>query len=101
MHPALYINELLVKICSYLYNVTEPDEDNDLIFRSNPQVDLASLASLTRTCRAFHEPAASFLWSAQDSLLPLLRCLGCSVMERHVLEFDRIEKQLVRLIYGF
>ncbi|KAI0667677.1 hypothetical protein C8Q78DRAFT_1147457 [Trametes maxima] len=56
MHNALFLNELVANICSYV----------------DKQADLAALA---RTCSDFHEPAIQFLWANLSTLVPLLMTL--------------------------
>ncbi|KAJ7725288.1 hypothetical protein DFH07DRAFT_253203 [Mycena maculata] len=64
MHRGLFIPEIVGLIFAELRRPAQPlvDERNDL-------------AALTRTCKAFQDPALNLLWSEQDTLDNLLRTL--------------------------
>lgn len=76
MHRALFIQELLVHICEFLHI----DRDDLWSTISEKRVAKATLASLARTSRIFHDPAIRSLWSVQTDLTPLILCLGDSVV---------------------
>lgn len=60
MHRCLTIPEMVQMVCSHL----EPDEG-----------DSPSLATLARTSSVFHGPALDRLWSYQNTIGNLLRCM--------------------------
>ncbi|KII86169.1 hypothetical protein PLICRDRAFT_700290 [Plicaturopsis crispa FD-325 SS-3] len=68
MHHCLQISEIMSLVCSEL-----PCE--------NGTVGLGELASLARTCRAFHDPALDVLWRTLRSLEPLIRTLPADLWE--------------------
>ncbi|KAJ7634541.1 hypothetical protein FB45DRAFT_829810 [Roridomyces roridus] len=63
MHPCLDVTEMV-----------------DLIFTGLKKYR-PTLAALARTCRGFHEPALDVLWSEQDTLRHVLKCLPSSLWE--------------------
>lgn len=78
MHSCLEILEILSQAFSYLKG--DPKWPRLKFHKS-------ALASLPRTCRAFHQPAIRELWYYQRSLRPLSQCLPSNayVIEDEVL----------------
>ncbi|KAI0795839.1 hypothetical protein C8Q75DRAFT_730033 [Abortiporus biennis] len=81
MHSALYIEELVQNIISYLR-----PEDAESTYLGSQEYNLRSytLNSLARTCTALHDAASDALWSTQRSLVPLVRCLGDAVVQQRI-----------------
>ncbi|KAF8126061.1 hypothetical protein EV363DRAFT_1349672 [Boletus edulis] len=65
MHPALYVEEILLEIFGYSYDREE----------STMRINKTDLPALARTCKAFRDPALDILWAELYSLAPLIRCL--------------------------
>ena len=64
--------------CRGLYHALEIQEILLSIFGHCPSLPSwrrADTLALTRTCRAFKEPALGVLWEELDNLSPLVRCL--------------------------
>ncbi|GLB38758.1 hypothetical protein LshimejAT787_0506230 [Lyophyllum shimeji] len=80
MHRSLQIPEIVKLICEQLEVI-------------NPQTSeqFKCLAAFLRTCRAFHEPALSIVWSNVDSLVPLLKCMPRDLwmIEKETFKFNR------------
>ncbi|KAF8121708.1 hypothetical protein EV363DRAFT_1362970 [Boletus edulis] len=65
MHPALYVEEILLEIFGYCYDREE----------YTMCINKTDLPALARTCKAFRDPALDILWAELYSLAPLIRCL--------------------------
>ncbi|KAF8126051.1 hypothetical protein EV363DRAFT_1349628 [Boletus edulis] len=65
MHPALYVEEILLEIFGQCYDREE----------STMRINKTDLPALARTCKAFRDPALDILWAELYSLAPLIRCL--------------------------
>ncbi|KAJ7657238.1 hypothetical protein DFH06DRAFT_1045211 [Mycena polygramma] len=65
MHRTLRLPEVLVSVFSYL----------------DPTADAKDLAGLARTCIGFHSIALDALWSHQNGVLNLLRCMPSDLWE--------------------
>ncbi|KAI9567216.1 hypothetical protein HD554DRAFT_1008723 [Boletus coccyginus] len=72
MHRALYLEEILCNIFSYIPFCSHLPFPIPLQEHFLSQKDFLSLA---RTCRAFKEPALDILWVRLEDLSPLVRCL--------------------------
>ncbi|CAL1712122.1 unnamed protein product [Somion occarium] len=69
MHHIFHIVEIVNAICGYIYDDAKSKH---------------ALVALAMTCRAFQETALSVLWKHQESLVPLLLCLGDAIKERRL-----------------
>lgn len=78
MHQALFIQELLLRICELL-RINSNQSWTTRADQADRRAAKVALASLASTCRIFHNPAISTLWASQTSLTPLVLCLGDSV----------------------
>ncbi|KAF8447209.1 hypothetical protein L210DRAFT_3472025, partial [Boletus edulis BED1] len=67
MHPALYVEEILLEIFGHCYDREEST--------SSMRINKTDLPALARTCKAFRDPALDILWAELYSLAPLIRCL--------------------------
>lgn len=84
MHPALYIEEILLNIFSYCYTRKRYSWPPPPFRYAN-----VHLAALARTCRTFKEPALDMIWAELDDLTPLVRCLPKAswIKVEHVSQF--------------
>ncbi|KAH7919094.1 hypothetical protein BV22DRAFT_1041215 [Leucogyrophana mollusca] len=71
MHSCLLIPELSCLIFESLHPLLTQD----------PKCHLQDLAALARTCRSLSASALDVLWHTQDSLGPLVLCMGDSIVE--------------------
>ncbi|KAI9567238.1 hypothetical protein HD554DRAFT_1011308 [Boletus coccyginus] len=72
MHRALYVEEILRNIFSYIPISFHMCRPFPLVKHPQSQKDILSLVM---TCRAFKEPALDILWACLQDLSPLVRCL--------------------------
>ncbi|KAL4066484.1 hypothetical protein V8B97DRAFT_1874426 [Scleroderma yunnanense] len=77
MHRALLMPEIIRLIFTFVREFDEVPTDEN--FPSQPMIHSTpgktALASLARTCRAFHEPAIDELWMHLEALDPLIKLL--------------------------
>ncbi|KII86311.1 hypothetical protein PLICRDRAFT_43905 [Plicaturopsis crispa FD-325 SS-3] len=85
MHPCLETFDILLLICTSVRD----DEAGSGTEGTHP-----TLASLARTCRAFHEVASDLLWEEQMGVQPLIKCMPPDLWHEERLESGEI--QLVR-----
>ncbi|KAI9574109.1 hypothetical protein HD554DRAFT_2309665 [Boletus coccyginus] len=103
MHRALYLEEILRNIFSYIpFVIPLPGPPLTPVrgrFRS--QSDMLSLAT---TCKAFKEPALDMLWASLQDLSPLIRCLPEQswIISQHVYSLNRrLEQADWDIILGY
>ncbi|KAF8125988.1 hypothetical protein EV363DRAFT_1349423 [Boletus edulis] len=65
MHPALYVEEILLEIFGHCYDCA----------RYHMYFNETDLPSLARTCKTFSDPVLDILWTELHSVAPLIRCL--------------------------
>ncbi|KAF8447224.1 hypothetical protein L210DRAFT_3757192 [Boletus edulis BED1] len=68
MHPALYVEEILLEIFGHCY-----DRAGHRMYYI--YINKTDLPTLARTCKAFRDPALDILWAELYSLAPLIKCL--------------------------
>jgi len=87
MHRALLMPEIVRLIFTFVRGFDEaPTNEN---FLSQPMAQTtpgkSTLASLARTCRAWHDPAIDELWMHLDTLDPLIKLLPCRMWaKKHI-----------------
>ncbi|KIJ59274.1 hypothetical protein HYDPIDRAFT_33344 [Hydnomerulius pinastri MD-312] len=72
--PCLLLIEIITLIFEYVRQWDEYPPD-DIEVKWDRTMGKKTLASLARTCKAFHEPALDVLWMKLDSLDPLIKLL--------------------------
>ncbi|KAF8447212.1 hypothetical protein L210DRAFT_3525251 [Boletus edulis BED1] len=71
MHPALYVEEILLEIFGHCYD----REEYAMHLIAWQRINKTDLPVLARTCKAFRDPALDILWAELYSLAPLIQCL--------------------------
>ncbi|KAL4063175.1 hypothetical protein V8B97DRAFT_1916879 [Scleroderma yunnanense] len=75
MSRCLFLYEITSHIFTFVRQLDEkPPDDVEPIIRDQA-IGRRTLASLARTCRAFHKPAVAILWAKLDNLDPLIKLL--------------------------
>jgi hypothetical protein len=82
MHHCFTILDI-IKVIFDFYDLVESEEDK------------RTVVALTRTCRAFGDPALDRLWCSLKSLRPLFKCLPEESWEEQEFDPDRGHTRMV------